>query len=88
MQVKRPIHAWDESAHRKVGQLPTRPMVELVFMYHSFCCGLAANELSTQAHPVGANFWKVAKSVDFEALWESALAALVRGLSIAPESRS
>ena len=72
----------------ETGQLPKRPMVELVFMYHSFCCGLAANELSTQAPPVGANFWKVAKGVDFEALWESALTAFVRGLSIAPESDS
>ncbi len=64
----------------ETGQLAKRPMVELVFMYHSFCCGLAANELSTLPPPVGANFWKVAQGVDFNALWEDALAAFVRGL--------
>jgi AcrR family transcriptional regulator len=68
------------------GLLAKRPMVELVFMYHSFCCGLAANELSTQQPPVGANFWKVTKGVDFSALWESALTAFVRGLSAAQPS--
>jgi AcrR family transcriptional regulator len=62
------------------GLLAKRPMVEWVFMYHSFCCGLAANELSILPPPVGANFWKVAKGIDFEALWECALAAFVRGL--------
>lgn len=61
------------------GLLAPRPMVELVFMYHSFCCGLASNELSTQAPPVGANAWKFAAGVDFNALWENALAAFVRG---------
>lgn len=63
------------------GLLAKRPVVELVFTYHSLCCGLAANELSMQAPPVGANFWKVAQGVDFAALWELALAALVRGLA-------
>lgn len=63
------------------GLLTPRPMVELVFMYHSFCCGLAANELSSHPPPVGANFWKIAQGVDYAALWSSALAALVRGLS-------
>ena len=62
------------------GRLAKRPMVELAFMYHSFCCGLAANELSFLPPPVGANFWKVAQGVDFNALWEDALAAFVRGL--------
>lgn len=64
----------------ETGQLAKRPMVELVFMYHAFCCGLAANELSALPPPVGANFWKVARDVNFKALWEDALAALVRGL--------
>ena len=64
----------------ETGQLAKRPMVELVFMYHSFCCGLAANELSALPPPVGANFWKVARDVDLKALWENALAAFVRGL--------
>jgi AcrR family transcriptional regulator len=63
------------------GRLAKRPMVELVFMYHSFCCGLAANELSTLPPPVGANFWKVTQGVDFQTLWEDALAAFVRGLA-------
>ncbi len=62
------------------GLLTPRPMVELIFMYHSFCCGLATNELSAQPPPVGANFWKVAQGTDYAALWESALAALVKGL--------
>ena len=70
------------------GLLAKRPVVELVFMYHSFCCGLAANELSTQPPPVGANFWKVAQGVDFAALWEGALAALVRGLAAPRRSPS
>ena len=59
-------------------------MVELVFMYHAFCCGLAANELSAQPPPVGTNFWKVAAGVDFGAFWEGALGAFVRGLGTAP----
>ena len=63
------------------GLLAQRPMVALVFMYHSFCCGLAANELSALSPPVGANFWKVAQGIDFRALWEDALVAFVRGLS-------
>lgn len=66
------------------GLLARRPMVELVFTYHAFCCGLASNELSSLPPPVGANFWKVAQGVDFLALWEQALAALVRGLGAAP----
>ncbi len=66
------------------GLLAKRPMVEFVFMYHSFCCGLAANELSTLPPPVGANFWKVAQGVDFAALWQNALAAFVRGLTAPP----
>ena len=65
----------------EAGLLRPQPMVELVFMYHSFCCGLAANELSTLPPPVGANFWKVAQGVDFAALWQNALAAFVRGLA-------
>ncbi len=63
------------------GQLPRRPVVELVFMYHAVCCGLASNELSTHPPPVGANAWKFAQGVDFPALWEAALAALVQGLA-------
>ncbi len=62
------------------GLLTPRPMIELVFMYHSFCCGLASNELSSKPPPIGANFWKLAKDVDFAALWTSALAAFVKGL--------
>lgn len=63
------------------GRLPQRPVVELVFMYHSLCCGLATNELSSQPPPVGSNFWKIADGVDFAALWETALEAFVRGLA-------
>ena len=63
------------------GRLPPRPVVELVFMYHSLCCGLASNELSSQPPPVGANFWKLTDGVDFAALWETALDAFVRGLA-------
>ena len=65
------------------GLLTQRPMAELVFMYHSFCCGLAANELSSYPPPVGANLWKVAQGIDFAALWDRALTAFVRGLSAA-----
>ncbi len=68
----------------EAGLLAPRPMIEMVLMYHSFCCGLAANELSSKPPPVGANFWKIAKDVDFAALWENALAAFVRGLGPAP----
>ncbi len=63
------------------GLLAPRPVLELVFMYHAFCCGLAANELSTQPPPVGANFWKITAGVDFAALWKAALGAFVRGLA-------
>lgn len=62
------------------GLLAQRPVVELVFTYHAFCCGLAANELSTRPPPVGANAWKFAQGVDFKGLWEAALMAFVRGL--------
>jgi AcrR family transcriptional regulator len=62
------------------GQLARRPVVELVFMYHAFCCGLASNELSSRPPPVGANAWKFAQGVEFLALWECALGAFVRGL--------
>lgn len=62
------------------GLLAPRPVVELVFMYHSLCCGLAANELSRQPPPVGSNFWKIADGVDFAALWEVTLCAFIRGL--------
>lgn len=68
------------------GLLAPRPVVELVFMYHSLCCGLAANELSRQPPPVGSSFWKIADAVDFAALWEAALMAFVRGLGAAPFS--
>jgi AcrR family transcriptional regulator len=63
------------------GLLTQRPVVELVFMYHSLCCGLAANELSCQPPPVGSNFWKIADGVDYAALWTTALTAFVQGLS-------
>ncbi len=63
------------------GLLSPRPMVELVFMYHSFCCGLASNELSSKPPPIGANFRKLAKDIDFARLWSSALMAFVTGLS-------
>jgi AcrR family transcriptional regulator len=68
-----------------MGLLTQRPVVELVLMYHSLCCGLAANELSCQPPPVGANFWKIADGVEFAALWEVALTAFVRGLSTESE---
>jgi AcrR family transcriptional regulator len=66
----------------EAGLLKPRPMVELVFAYHSFCCGLASNELSSKPPPVGANFWKVAEGMDFLAVWEAALTAFVQGLSV------
>ncbi len=64
-----------------LGVLTQRPVVELVFMYHSLCCGLAANELSCQPPPVGSNFWKIVDGVDFAAIWTTALTAFVQGLS-------
>ncbi len=68
------------------GHIAPRPMGELVFMYHAFCCGLASNELSSHAPPVGANAWKLAAGFDFEAVWEHALAAFVRGLGGKPKA--
>ncbi len=67
------------------GLLAPRPMAALVFMYHAFCCGLASNELSSLPPPIGANFWKVVDGIDFQALWQEALAAFVRGLGTAPQ---
>ena len=80
------FHALEARFTRALGAglLTPRPMVELIFMYHAFCCGLAANELSAQPAPVGANFWKLAQGIDFEKLWEDALAAFVKGLSKSP----
>ena len=66
------------------GLIAPRPIAELVFMYHSFSCGLAVNELSSLPPPVGANFWKVVSGADFAALWRTALAAFVNGLTVAP----
>ena len=77
------FHSVEKRFLRVVEQdlIAPRPVVELVFMYHAFCCGLAANELSAQPPPVGANFWKIAAGVDFAALWKTALSAFVRGLA-------
>ena len=62
------------------GLLRPLPVVEIAFMFHAFTTGLALNELSREAPPIGANFWQQTANVDLEALWTTAMSAFVSGL--------
>jgi AcrR family transcriptional regulator len=66
------------------GLLADRPLNEYAFAFHSLTSGLAANELSRQPPPVGANFWTVAADIDIVRVWRMALQAFVDGLARAP----
>jgi AcrR family transcriptional regulator len=66
------------------GLLPPRPLPEYAFAFHSITSGLAANELSRQPPPVGANFWTVAAEVEAEQVWRMVLHAFVDGLTRLP----
>jgi AcrR family transcriptional regulator len=68
-------------AASRAKQLGRRPVVEVAFMFHSVCHGLAANELSRLPPPVGAGFWGMTAGMDVERVWRTALGAFVRGLS-------
>ena len=57
---------------------------EVAFMFHSFCHGLAANELSREPPPVGTNFWRRAGDMAMESVWQNALTSFVRGLAGVP----
>lgn len=63
------------------GLLPPRPIGEYAFAFHALTSGLAANELSRQPPPVGANFWQVVGEMDMVAVWRMAMTALVAGLA-------
>ena len=63
------------------GVLPPRPIGEYAFAFHALTSGLAANELSRQPPPVGANFWQVVGEMDMAAIWRMALTAFVTGLA-------
>ena len=62
------------------GELAPRPIVEIVFAFHSFCHGLAVNETSRLPPPVGTNFWRRLGEVDGAQIWRFALEAFVDGL--------
>ena len=65
----------------RMGVVEPRPTVEIVFAFHSFCHGLAVNELSRLAPPIGAGFWRFLNDADGEALWRLGIGAFVNGLS-------
>lgn len=64
--------------------LPRRPVIEYAFAFHSFTSGLAANELSMQPAPIGANFWTQARDIDMDTLWRTAIGSFIRGLAATP----
>ncbi len=70
------------------GDLAPRPIVEIVFAFHSFCHGLAVNELSRLPPPMGANFWRRLGDADGIALWRFSLEAFVDGLRLPTSGRS
>jgi AcrR family transcriptional regulator len=85
-QLLRSFEALRSKVERAVrlGVVEPRPSVEIVFAFHSFCHGLAVNELSRLPPPVGADFWRFLDQVDGEALWRLGIGAFVRGLSPNP----
>lgn len=66
---------------RAIGWAPSWSTPDLSFAYHSFCHGLAANELSREPPPVGAGQWRFLAGHDLEDLWRRSLAAFVAGLA-------
>ena len=62
------------------GVRTTRSSLEIAFLFHSYCHGLAANELSRLPPPVGYGFWQNLGDADMAALWRTALTAFVDGL--------
>jgi AcrR family transcriptional regulator len=85
-QLLRSFEALRSKVERAVqmGAVEPRPTVEIVFAFHSFCHGLAVNELSRLPPPVGAGFWRFLDKVDGEALWRFGIGAFVNGLSPPP----
>lgn len=59
----------------------SRPEVEIAFVFHALCQGLASGELAREPPPVGAGFWRHARDLDAEHLWRTGLQALVLGLA-------
>ncbi len=82
-QLLRSFEALRSKVERAVnmGAVETRPTVEIVFAFHSFCHGLAVNELSRLPPPVGASFWRILNDADGQDLWRLGLGAFVKGLS-------
>jgi len=68
------------------GLLSPRSPIEIAFMFHSICHGLAANELSRLQPPIGASFWQMTAGMDVEKAWTVALSAFVSGLRRGPAS--
>jgi len=62
------------------GLIGPRPPIEIAFMFHSICHGLAANELSRLAPPIGAGFWQMTADMDPQRVWTATLSAFVAGL--------
>lgn len=65
---------------QQTGLLVELSAYELAFMFHSVCYGLAVNELSHQAPPVGVGLWTFIADADLERLWTTTLTAFVNGL--------
>lgn len=65
---------------QQLGVLPPLPVPELAFSFHSFCQGLASNELNRLPPPVGAGFWQRMSEIDLEQVWRRSLEALLHGL--------
>jgi hypothetical protein len=70
-----------------MGVIEPRPTVEIIFAFHSFCQGLAVNELSRLPPPIGADFWRFLNKTDGEDLWRLGLGAFVQGLAPAPKGK-
>lgn len=67
-----------------LGALPERSLVEYAFSFHAITSGLAANEVSMQPPPVGANFWGRAGELDLPLVWRRTLSAYLKGLATPP----
>ena len=74
-------------AAQRAGAISDRPEVEVAFVFHVLCQGLASGELSREPPPVGASFWRHAQDIDGEHLWRTGLEALVAGLAPPPTPR-
>lgn len=77
-KVERAIH---------MGVIEPRPTVEIIFAFHSFCQGLAVNELSRLPPPIGADFWRFLNKTNGEDLWRLGLGAFVQGLALPPKGK-